>query len=251
MVLPYMTNKRNLVSIKDREFSLDLAPFTGETRFVHTLESGADGNNVKRQFDDILFAQGLPKGHVRFLPPDKILLSTEAHQVWQKFKEQEPGRKKRTLPEHRQFHFDGNHGWVHPLSNNEIARIVAGTLTSNAKDVYDVELDISYDKYNNRVCMDNHSLANYLNAIKDKKPALLENPEYQQYVNATLQSINDAAKQLSQTTFKKHTNYSNAQTISSFGMLAQKRASVSQNKSVQNQAENNEQALVGLVSPAA
>ncbi len=249
-----MNQKRNLVSIKDREFSLELAPFTGEPRYIHKLESGADGNNVKRQFDDILFAQGLAKGNVKLLPPDnpnKILLTTEAYQVWQKFKEQEPGRKKRTLPEHRQFYFDGNHRWVHTLANNEMARIVAGTLTSNAKEIYGVELEISYDKNNNSVCMDNHSLANYLNAIIDKKPALLENPEYKQYVYATLQSINAATKQLSQTTFKKHTNYSNAQTISSFGMLAQKRGTDSHNKSVQEQHENNEQALVELVSPAA
>jgi hypothetical protein len=212
------TSKRKLVAIKDREFSLELAPFTNEQRYIHRLEAGADGNNVKRQFDDILFAQGLAKGNVRFIQPDKILLSTEAHQIWQKFKELEPGRKKRTLPECRQFNLYNDHKWVHNLSNNEIARIVAGTI-----------------KHHNIVCIDNHSLANYLNAIKDKKPALLGNPEYQQYVNQTLQSISAISKNLAQTSFKKFTHYSDAQTISSFGIHAQKRKTVSRGKAAQAQ----------------
>ncbi len=229
------TSKRKLVAIKDREFSLELAPFTNEQRYIHRLEAGADGNNVKRQFDDILFAQGLAKGNVRFIQPDKILLSTEAHQIWQKFKELEPGRKKRTLPECRQFNLYNDHKWVHNLSNNEIARIVAGTITTNAKEVYNVEVDVTYDKHHNIVCIDNHSLANYLNAIKGKKPALLENPEYQQYVNQTLQSISAISKNLAQTSFKKFTHYSDAQTISSFGIHAQKRKTVSRGKVAQAQ----------------
>lgn len=253
-MVAHMKMKRKLVAIKEREFTLEQAPFTGELRFVHILESGADGNNVKRQFDDKLFAQGLPKGNVRLVQPSKIILSPQAYQVWQKYKEQEPGRKKRTLPEHRQFNLDKNHNWIHNLSNKEIARVVAGTISTNAKEVYNIDIDVTYDKNNNIVCIDNHSLANYLNAIKNKKPILLENPEYQQYINQTLLTINNISKNLSRSAFKEFTHYSNAKTISSFGIHAQKRSAVSQNKSMHKRSVHNEQTadeLIPFLIPAA
>lgn len=240
-MVTHMKIKRKLVAIKEREFTLEQAPFTGELRYVHILESGADGNNVKRQFDDKLFAQGLAKGNVRLVHPNKIILTPEAYQAWEKYKEQEPGRKKRTLPEHRQFNLDENYNWIHNLSNREIARVVAGTISTNAKEVYNIEVDVTYDKNNNIVCIDNHSLANYLNAIKNKKPMLLESSEYQQYINQTLLAIKNISKNLSRSTFKEFTHYSNAKTISSFGIHAQKRNAVSQNKSVLKPSVHNEQ----------
>lgn len=221
-----ISQRRKLIPLKEREFVQEQTPITGKLRYAHILEINDDGNNVKRQFLDRLSPYGITKEQVRLIH-DKIIFSEDAYHVWQKIKEQEPSRKKRSLPPLRQFQQDENGFWVHHVTSDEIARVVARTLTSNANEKYGVPVAFSCDKKSHAVQIDSHGLANYLNAVQKVTPHLVENnPEFQHYVDKTLNAIFANATQLksksiNQTIFQEaeiSINHTDAQALSELGI---------------------------------
>lgn len=222
--------ERKLISIKEREFEFNIDSYTSKSRYIHKLGTDEDLYNVKRQFDEILQRYGIAsKENVRALP-GRIIFTEEAYKAWQDFKSLEPVRKSRTPPELRMFEAQDPDTYVLKL-NDETARVVAGTLTANAKEIHNVsDVNITYNKDKNEIYIDKNGLANYLKAIQKNKPYLLQNnPGFHYYVDSTLRAI----------------YFSNAHALSSLGFRAKQNKSTTQPNTMQQAAslQNDQQAL--------
>ncbi len=216
--------ERKLIPVKEREFEFNDDTSLGK-RYIHKFGADEDLYNVKRQFDEILQRYGVTlREHVR-VSPGKIIFSETAYKVWQEYVMLEPVRKSRTPPELRLFVASDSDTYVLKLLD-ETARVVAGTLTANAKEIHNVaDVNITYDKDKNEIYIDKTSLANYLKAIKQNKPFLLQNnPGFHKYVVSTLNAIE------STNTFKKDVNFSNAHAMSSLSFRATDNKAAVRNK---------------------
>lgn len=222
--------ERKLISIKEREFEFNIDSYTGKSRYIHKLGVDEDLYNVKRQFDEILQRYGITsKENVRALP-GRIIFTEAAYKAWQDYKSLEPVRKPRTPPELRMFEAHDHDTYVLKL-NDETARVVAGTLSANAKEIHNVsDVNITYNKDKNEIYIDKYGLANYLRAIQQNKPYLLQNyPHFHQYINTTLCAIENAEAT------KKNGSFSNALALSSLGFRAKQNRSTLRNKTLRQE----------------